>query len=61
MINDVLKKYTNLSKNCLLTYENKRKEGRNPTMLTHAFSKFFNTECAKAGIYPDFIEIMLGH
>ena len=42
-------------------YENKRKEGRNPTMLTHAFRKFFNTECAKAGVYPDFIEIMLGH
>jgi hypothetical protein len=30
-------------------------------MLTHAFRKFFNTECAKAGVYPDFIEIMLGH
>ncbi len=61
MINDVLTKYTNLRKKLSFDYENKRKEGRNPTMLTHGFRKFFNTECAKAGVYPDFIEIMLGH
>ena len=23
--------------------------------------RVYNTECAKAGVYPDFIEIMLGH
>jgi hypothetical protein len=61
MINDVLTKYTNLRKKLPFDYENKRKEGRNPTMLTHGFRKFFNTECAKAGVYPDFIEMMLGH
>ena len=61
MINEVLTKYTTLRKKLTFDYENKRKEGRNPTMLTHAFSKFFNTECAKAGVYPDFIELMLGH
>ncbi len=61
MINDVLTKYSTLRKKLPFDYENKRKEGRNPTMLTHAFRKFFNTECAKAGVYPDFIEIMLGH
>lgn len=61
MINDVLIKYFTLRKKLPFDYENKRKEGRNPTMLTHAFRKFFNTECAKAGVYPDFIEIMLGH
>ena len=61
MINDVLIKYSTLRKKLPFDYENKRKEGRNPTMLTHAFRKFFNTECAKAGVYPDFIEIMLGH
>ena len=61
LINDVLTKYTNLRKKLSFDYENKRKEGRNPTMLTHGFRKFFNTECAKAGVYPDFIEIMLGH
>ena len=61
MINDVLTKYSTLRKKIPFDYENKRKEGRNPTMLTHAFRKFFNTECAKAGVYPDFIEIMLGH
>ena len=25
------------------------------------FRKFCSTECAKAGVYPDFIELMLGH
>ena len=53
MINDVLTKYSTLRKKIPFDYENKRKEGRNPTMLTHAFRK--------AGVYPDFIEIMLGH
>ena len=61
MINDVLTKYTTLRKKLPFDYQNKRKEGRNPTMLTHAFRKHYNTECAKAGVYPDFIEIMLGH
>ena len=61
MINDVLIKYTNLRKKLNFDYENKRKEGKNPTKLTHAFRKFFHTECAKAGVYPDYIELMLGH
>ena len=61
MINDVLTKYSSLRKKLPFDYENNRKEGRNSTMLTHAFRKFFNTECAKAGVYPDFIEMMLGH
>jgi integrase len=61
MINDVLTKYTNLRRKLSFDYENRRKEGKNPTMLTHGFRKFFNTECAKAGVYPDFIEMMLGH
>jgi integrase len=61
MINDVLTKYTNLRKKLKFDHENKRKQGRNPTMLTHAFRKFFSTECAKAEVYPDYIELMLGH
>ena len=61
MINDILIKYTNLRKKLEYDYENKRKEGRNPTKLTHAFRKFFHTECAKAGVYPDYIELLLGH
>ena len=61
MINDVLIKYTNLRKKLNFDYQNKRKEGKNPTKLTHAFRKFFHTECAKAGVYPDYIELMLGH
>ena len=61
MINDVLIKYSSLRKKLPFDRENNRKEGRNPTMLTHGFRKFFNTECAKAGVYPDFIELMLGH
>jgi integrase len=61
MINDILIKYTNLRKKLKFDYENKRKEGRNPTKLTHAFRKFFHTESAKAGVYPDYIELLLGH
>lgn len=61
LINDVLTKYTTLRKKLHFDRENNRKVGRNPTMLTHGFRKFFNTECAKAGVYPDFIEMMLGH
>jgi integrase len=61
MINEVLIKYTNLRKKLPFDRVNNRKEGRNPTKLTHAFRKFFHTECAKAGVYPDFIELMLGH
>ena len=61
MINEVLTKYSSLRKKLRFDYDNRRKKGRNSTMLTHAFRKFFNTECAKAGVYPDFIELMLGH
>jgi integrase len=61
LINDVLTKYTTLRKKLKFDYENKRKIGKNSTMLTHAFRKFFSTECAKLGVYPDFIELMLGH
>ena len=61
MINDVLIKYSSLRKKLPFDRINNRKEGRNVTMLTHGFRKFFNTECAKAGVYPDFIELMLGH
>ena len=61
LINDVLTKYTTIRKKLNFDYENRRKEGRNPTMLTHGFRKFFTVECTKAGVYPDFIELMLGH
>jgi integrase len=61
MINDVLTKYTTLRKKLSFDHENKRKQGRNPTMLTHSFRKFFTVECSKAGIYPDYIDLMLGH
>ena len=60
MINDVLKKYTNLSKKLPFDLEQKKRRKKSNN-ANHAFSKFFNTECAKAGVYPDFIEIMLGH
>ena len=39
MINDVLTKYSNLRKKLPFDYQNKKKEGKNPTMLTHAFRK----------------------
>jgi hypothetical protein len=61
MINDVLTKYSSLRKKLPFDYENRRKEGKNPTMLTHAFRKFFDTESRKAGVYPDFVELLMGH
>ena len=61
LINDVLTKYTTLRKKLHFDRENNRKVGRNPTMLTHGFRKFFSVECAKSGIYPDYIDLMLGH
>lgn len=61
LINDVLTRYTTLRKKLTFNYENRRKEGRNPTMLTHGMRKFFTVECTKAGVYHEFVEIMLGH
>jgi len=61
LINDVLTKYTTLRKKLSFDYENKRKEGRNPTMLTHGMRKFFVVECTKAGVYHEIVEKMSGH
>ncbi len=61
LINDVLTKYTNLRKKLDFDYENRRKEGRNPTMLTHGMRKYFTVECTKAGVYHEIVEKMLGH
>ena len=61
LVNDVLTRYTNLRKKLVFDYENKRKRGRNPTMLTHGMRKFFTVECTKAGVYHEIVEKMLGH
>ena len=61
LVNDVLIKYTNLRKKLVFDYENKRKVGRNPTMLTHGFRKFFTVECTKAGVYHEIVERLVGH
>jgi hypothetical protein len=61
MVNEVLTKYTGLRKKLEYDYVNKRKIGKNNTMFTHGFRKFFHTECAKSGLYPDYIDLMLGH
>lgn len=50
MINEVLIKYSSLRKKLKFDYENNRKQGRNSTMLTHAFRKYFTVECAKSGL-----------
>ena len=57
MINEVLTKYSSLRKKLRFDYDNRRKKGRNSTMLTHAFRKFFNTECAKAGGISGFYRV----
>ena len=61
LINDVLTKYTTLRKKLKFDYENNRKIGRNSTMLTHGMRKFWTVETTKAGVYHEFVEIMLGH
>lgn len=30
-------------------------------MLTHALRKYFDTEARKAGVYPDIVELLMGH
>jgi hypothetical protein len=61
LINDVLTKYTTVRKKLNFDYENRRRVGKNSTMLTHGMRKFFTVECTKAGVYPEFVEILLGH
>ena len=61
LINEVLVKYSSLKQKLRYDYENKRKIGKNSTMQTHALRKFFDTEARKAGMYPDFVELLMGH
>ena len=61
LVNEVLTKYSALKQKIDYDYEKKRKKGKNSTMLTHAFRKYFDTEARKAGMYPDFVELLMGH
>ena len=61
LVNEVLTKYSTLQSKIEYDYKNKRKVGKNSTMLTHALRKYFDTECRKAGVYPDFVELLMGH
>jgi len=61
LVNEVLVKYSALRQKIPYDYQNKRREQKNPTMLTHSFRKFFDTEARKAGTYPDFVELLMGH
>ena len=61
LVNEVLTKYSALRSKIEYDYENKRKVGKNSTMLTHALRKYFDTTCRKAGVYPDFVELLMGH
>ena len=61
LVNEVLIKYSTLRQKLPYDYQNKRREQKSPTMLTHAFRKFFDTEARKGGMYPDFVELLMGH
>jgi integrase len=61
LVNEVLIKYSALRQKLPYDYQNKRREQKSPTMLTHAFRKHFDTEARKAGMYPDFVELCMGH
>lgn len=61
LVNEVLTKYSTLKQKIEYDYERKRKVGKNSTMLTHALRKYFDTTCRKSGVYPDFVELLMGH
>ena len=61
LVNEVLIKYSALKQKLPYDYDNKRKIGKNPTMLTHCLRKYFDTEARKAGVYPDIVEMLMGH
>jgi integrase len=63
LVNEVLTKYSTLKEKIEYDYENKRKKigKNNSTALTHSLPKFFDTECRKAGVYPDIVELLMGH
>ena len=61
LVNEVLIKHSALRQKIPYDYQNKRREQKNPTMLTHSLRKFFDTEARKAGAYPDFVELLMGH
>ena len=61
LVNEVLTKYSALKQKLRYDYESKRKIGKNPTMLTHGLRKYMDTEARKAGVYPDIVEILMGH
>jgi hypothetical protein len=61
LVNEVLTKYSALKQKLEYDYKNKRTIGRNSTMLTHGLRKYFDTEARKAGVYPDIVEILMGH
>lgn len=61
LVNEVLIKYSALRQKIPYDYQNKRREQKNPTMLTHSLRKFFDTETRKSGVYPDFVELLMGH
>lgn len=63
LVNEVLTKYSTLKQKIEYDYENKRKKigKNNSTTLTHSLRKYFDTEARKAGVYPDIVEILMGH
>ena len=61
LINQLLIKHSALKTKIAYDYKMKRKIGKSSTMQTHALRKFFDTECRKAGVYPDLIELLMGH
>jgi integrase len=61
LVNEVLTKYSSLKQKREYDYKNKRTIGRNSTMLTHGLRKYFDTESRKAGVYPDIVELLMGH
>ena len=56
-------KYSTLKEKIEYDYDNKRKlvGKKNSTALTHSLRKYFDTEARKSGVYPDIVELLMGH
>ena len=63
LVNEVLTKYSTLKEKIEYDYDNKRKlvGKKNSTALTHSLRKYFDTEARKSGVYPDIVELLMGH
>lgn len=50
-----------MSRDSGLKRKSKDKRQRHEVMTTHSLRKFFDTMSRKSGVYPDYVELLMGH